>query len=71
VKSLVFILRGLIYLIAYNLKIYDSTLVRKWLEEHPRIERAFIPKAAAWLNFIEEWWRNIPATGLRRTVLCG
>jgi transposase len=49
--------RGLIYLIADNLKIHDSALVRKWLEEHPRIEHAFIPKGAAWLNLIEGWWR--------------
>src|SRR3712207_3654860 len=32
--------RGLIYLIADNLKNHDSALVRKWLEEHPRIERS-------------------------------
>jgi transposase len=49
--------RGLICLIADNLKIHDSALVRKWLEEHPRIEHAFIPKGAAWLNLIEGWWR--------------
>jgi len=48
--------RGLICLIADNLKIHDSALVRKWLEEHPRIEHAFIPKEAAWLNLIEGWW---------------
>jgi transposase len=46
-----------LYLIADNLKIHDSALVRKWLEEHPRIEHAFIPKGAAWLNLIEGWWR--------------
>jgi len=45
--------RGLICLIADNLKIHDSALVRKWLEEHPRIEHAFIPKGTAWLNLIE------------------
>jgi hypothetical protein len=32
-------------------------MVRKWLEGHPRIEHAFIPKGAAWLNLIEAWWR--------------
>src|SRR5215211_8077050 len=42
--------RGLIYLIADNLKIHDSALVREWLEGHQRIEHAFIPKGAAWLN---------------------
>ena len=49
--------RGLIYLIADNLKIHDSALVRGWLEGHPRVEHAFIPKGAAWLNLIEVWWR--------------
>jgi DDE superfamily endonuclease len=42
------ITRGLIYLIADNLKIHDSALVREWLEGHPRIAHAFIPKGAAW-----------------------
>jgi hypothetical protein len=47
------ITRGFIYLIADNLKIHDSALVREWLEGHPRIEHAFIPKGAAWFNLIE------------------
>ena len=38
------ITRDLIYLIADNLKIHDSALVRERLEGHPRIEHAFIPK---------------------------
>ena len=49
--------KGLIYLISDNLKTHNSALVREWLEEHPRIEHAFIPKGAAWLNLIEAWWR--------------
>jgi transposase len=57
---------GLIYLIADNLKTHNSAMVREWLEEHPRIEHAFIPKGAAWLNLIEAWW------GLfRRQALAG
>jgi transposase len=49
--------KGLIYLIADNLKTHKSVMVREWLEAHPRIEHAFIPKGAAWLNLIEAWWR--------------
>lgn len=49
--------KGLIYLIADNLRTHKSALVNEWLEEHPRIEHAFIPKGAAWLNLIEVWWR--------------
>jgi hypothetical protein len=43
--------------IADNLKTHKSVMVREWLEDHPRIEHAFIPKGAAWLNLIEAWWR--------------
>ncbi|PLS84271.1 MAG: transposase [Actinobacteria bacterium] len=57
---------GLVYLIADNLKTHKSVLVRAWLEEHPRIEHAFIPKGAAWLNLIEVWWRLF-----RRQALAG
>jgi hypothetical protein len=41
-------------------------MVREWLEKHPKIEHAFIPKAAAWLNLIEAWWRMF-----RRQALAG
>jgi len=59
--------RGLIYLIADNLRIHKSAVVvREWLTEHPRIEHAFIPKGAPWLNMIEVWWRL-----LRRQALAG
>jgi transposase len=58
--------QGLIYLIADNLKTHKSALVREWLQKHPRIEHAFIPKGAAWLNLIEAWWRMF-----RRQALAG
>jgi hypothetical protein len=45
-----------IHVIADNLKTHKSALVGKWLEKHPRIEHAFIPKGAACLNLIEAWW---------------
>jgi hypothetical protein len=57
---------GIIYLIADNLKTHKSALVKEWLENHPRIEHAFIPKGAAWLNLIEVWWRLF-----RRHALAG
>jgi hypothetical protein len=61
-----FIPEGLIYLVADNLTTHKSALVREWLEDHPRIEHAFIPKGAAWLNLIEVWWRLF-----RRQALAG
>ncbi len=58
--------KGLIYLVADNLKTYKSATVGEWLEKHPRIAHAFIPKGAAWLNLIEVWWRLF-----RRQALAG
>ena len=58
--------KGLIYLVTDNLKTHKSAMVRQWLEGHPRIEHAFIPKGAAWLNLIEGWWRLF-----RRQALAG
>jgi transposase len=58
--------RGAIYLIADNLKTHKSAMVRQWLEEHPRIDHAFIPKGAAWLNLIEAWWRLFRRQALAR-----
>jgi hypothetical protein len=58
---------GPIYLIADDLRTHKkSALLSKWLEGHPRIEHAFIPKGAAWLNLIEVWWRLF-----RRQALAG
>ncbi len=31
--------------------------IQEWLAAHPRIQQAFIPVGAAWLNLIEGWWR--------------
>ena len=43
-----------------------SKSTRAWLEDHPRIRHAFIPKRACWLNLQEGWWRIF-----RRQALAG
>jgi hypothetical protein len=48
---------GTLYVITDNLSSHDSKSTRAWLEDHPRIRHAFIPKGACWLNFQEGWWR--------------
>jgi hypothetical protein len=48
---------GTIYVITDNLSSHDSKSTRAWLEGHPRIRHAFIPKGACWLNLQEGWWR--------------
>jgi len=49
-----------------NLSSHDSKSTRAWLEDHPRIRHAFIPKGACWLNLQEGWWRIF-----RRQALAG
>src|SRR5215813_5676519 len=49
--------QGDLYLIADNLSSHSSGPIRDWLAAHPRIQHAFIPSGAAWLNLIEGWWR--------------
>src|SRR5260221_8805964 len=48
---------GELYLIADNLSSHLSGPIRDWLAAHPRLQHAFIPSGAAWLNLIEGWWR--------------
>ena len=57
---------GMIYVITDNLSSHDSKSTRAWLEDHPRIRHAFIPKGACWLNLQEGWWRIF-----RRQALAG
>ncbi len=49
--------QGDLYLVADNLASHDSGPIQNWLAAHPRVQHAFIPVGAAWLNLIEGWWR--------------
>ena len=59
-----------IWVITDNLSSHDSKSTRAWLQDHPRIRHAFIPKRACWLNMQEGWWRILAPgpgrAGLRR-----
>uniref|UniRef100_UPI000B16C05E IS630 family transposase n=1 Tax=Nocardia amamiensis TaxID=404578 RepID=UPI000B16C05E len=57
---------GDIYVITDNLSSHNSKSTREWLEDHPRINHAFIPVGACWLNLQEPWWRIF-----RREALAG
>ncbi len=48
---------GTIMVITDNLSSHSSASTRTWLADHPRIQHAFIPKRACWLNLQEGWWR--------------
>jgi hypothetical protein len=48
---------GKIVVITDNLSSHNSVSTRGWLEGHRRIEHAFIPVGACWLNLQEPWWR--------------
>jgi hypothetical protein len=49
--------QGDLYLVTDNLSSHLSGPIRTWLADHPRVQHAFIPVGAAWLNLIEGWWR--------------
>jgi hypothetical protein len=57
---------GQIVIITGNLSSHDSKATRAWLERHPCIRHAFIPKRACRLN-LQEGWRRI----FRKTALAG
>jgi hypothetical protein len=57
---------GTIMVITDNLSSHTSYSTRTWLAGHPRIQHAFIPKGACWLNLQEGWWRLF-----RRQALAG
>ncbi|HET7519767.1 MAG TPA: transposase [Actinomycetes bacterium] len=44
---------GTIMVITDNLSSHTSASTRAWLADHPRIQHAFIPKGACWLNLQE------------------
>src|SRR5262249_7095073 len=49
--------QGDLDLVTDHLSSHNSGPIRDWLLAHPRIQQAFIPVGAAWLNLIEGWWR--------------
>jgi hypothetical protein len=57
---------GTIMVTTDNLSSHTSSSTRTWLADHPRIQHAFIPKGACWLNLQEGWWRLF-----RREALAG
>lgn len=57
---------GDLYLITDNLASHKSGPIREWLATRPRIQQAFIPTKACWLNLIEGWWQLF-----RREALAG
>jgi hypothetical protein len=57
---------GDLYLVTDHLSSHSSGPIRAWLAEHPRLQQAFLPVGAAWLNLIEGWWRLF-----RRTAFAG
>ena len=45
-------------MITDNLSSHKSPPIVDWLATHPRVQQAFIPKGACWLNLQEAWWRQ-------------
>ena len=57
---------GDIGVVTDNLSCHTSFSTREWLQDHPRIQHAFIPVGACRLNLQEGWWRIV-----RKTALAG
>ncbi len=54
---------------ADNLASHRSGPIREGLADHPRIQQAFIPVGAAWLNLMEGWWRSFRRNAFAGTSL--
>ncbi|MFJ8827771.1 transposase [Streptomyces sp. NPDC102467] len=61
---------GEIWIVTDNLSSHNSLSTRTWLEDHPRIQHAFIPVGACWLNLQEGWWRLFRKTALAGRSFC-
>jgi hypothetical protein len=61
--------QGDLYLMADTLASHSSGPIREWRADHPRIQHAFIPVGAAWLNLIEGWWRIFRRNAFAGTCL--
>jgi hypothetical protein len=60
-----------IVIVTDNLSSHNSKSTREWLTGHPRIQHAFIPKGACWLNLQEGWWRLFRKTALAGVSFAG
>ena len=40
--------------------------MRRWLAAHPRFHVHFTPTGASWLNVVERWFAELPATQIKR-----
>ena len=54
-----------VYAILDNLKVHRATDVLLFSLAHPRWEFVFQPKAAAYLNLIEPWWKILRSLALK------
>ena len=57
---------GTIVVITDNLSSHTSASTRTWLLDHPRIQHAFIPKRACWLNLPGGLVATVPPPGAGR-----
>ncbi len=54
-----------VYAIVDNLNVHRATDVLLFSLAHPRWEFVFQPKAAAYLNLIEPWWKTLRSLALK------
>jgi hypothetical protein len=54
-----------IHLLADNVSVHHGTLVRRWLDDHPRFNAHFTPVHCSWMNPVEQWFGILRRKRLR------
>jgi transposase len=57
-----------IHIILDNLSAHKTTLVRQFLEQHPRVHFHFTPTYSSWLNQVELWFAKIERDVIARGI---
>ena len=57
-----------VHIILDNASAHKSTLIRRWLQRHPRFHFHYTPTYASWMNLVERWFSALTTKQLRRGV---
>jgi len=55
-----------VHIILDNASAHKSTLIRAWLQRHPRFHFHYTPTYASWMNLVERWFSALTTRQLRR-----
>ena len=55
-----------LHVILDNSSTHKTTVIKQWLEKHPRFKLHFTPTSASWLNAVEGWFAQLKRRALYR-----